>query len=148
MSPTVENVKDVTDVLNTQGTDRTIVAIFLILFVIAFIAKWKQDNEDTKARREEMQHYRLWQKERVEKLDGLNDKMIEVIQEHNTRLNEQEKMLNHHSQASAESFKAINQELRVINAKIDDLYSQSEELATKAGLNEVKIEIDKLANRY
>lgn len=148
MSPTVENVKDVTDVLNTQGTDRTIVAIFLILFIIAYIAKSKQDSEDAKARRDEIQHYRLWQKQRVEKLDGLNERMIEVIQELSTRLNNQEEMINNHSQASAESFKAIIQELKVINAKVDDLYSQSEELATKQGLNEVKKEINKLADKY
>ncbi|MFO3716132.1 hypothetical protein [Anaerococcus cruorum] len=144
----MDNVKDITDVLSTQGTDRTIVAIFLILFIIAFIAKWKQDNEDTRARREEMQHYRLWQKERVEKLDGLNDKMIEVIYENSCRLNKHEEILNHHSQQSADNFKEIDSQLKVINAKVDDLYKQSQELATKAGLDEVKQELIKLANKY
>lgn len=148
MNATVDNLKDVSDVLNTQGTETTIVALFLILAVIAYIAKQKQDADDKKIQRQQMEDLRIWQKQRVEKLDGLNDKMIEVIYENSCRLNKHEEILNHHSQQSAENFKEIDSQLKLINAKVDDLYKQSQELATKAGLDEVKQELIKLANKY
>lgn len=134
MTPGIDTLERTTGLIGDEGALVVISAVAIILAVIGFLKKMKQDEETQK-----------WQKERVNKLDSLNDRMIEVITTNAQTISEHDKIIKEHSKESLENFQEINEELRVINSKIDDLYQTTSNLATRQELDSIKQQLREIA---
>lgn len=136
MTAGIETLERTTGLISNDGALVVISAVAIILAVIGFLKKMKQDDE-----------IRKWEKERIDRLDEYNQRMIEMTSQNVSTIAEHDIVIRQHGMETADNFRDIKQELKVINSKIDDLYTTTSNLATRQELDSIKQQLREIAEK-
>lgn len=151
----MNNANGVAEIVNRQGVAITISIIVMVLGWLSirsilkqYEAQKKLDRENFQAEkeieREERKEDRQAQREQTKSLIDLHSQTNEAILKFTEALKFSDSILDKHNDAAESNFGELKSDVKDIIGRLDKVQETSNELATKAMLEEVKQEILKI----